>query len=60
MLILMVVSADAVLSAPKEMPRVRSADRAEPDVITNSMGMKLVRIPAGEFMMAQRKIDTPR
>ena len=51
MLILMVVSADAVLSAPKETPRVTSVDRAEPDVITNSMGMKLVRIPAGEFMM---------
>ena len=48
---LMVVSAAAVLSAPKETPRVTSADRAEPDVITNSMGMKLVRIPAGEFMM---------
>ncbi len=28
-----------------------SADRAEPDVITNSIGMKFVRIPAGEFMM---------
>ena len=51
MLMLMVVSAATVLSAPKETPRVTSADRAEPDVITNSMGMKLVRIPAGEFMM---------
>ena len=51
MLILMVVSAAAVRSAPKETPRVTSVDRAEPDVITNSMGMKLVRIPAGEFMM---------
>ena len=28
-----------------------SADKAEPDVITNSIGMKLVRTPAGEFMM---------
>ena len=51
MLIPMVVSAAAVLSAPKETPRVTSVDRAEPDVITNSIGTKLVRIPAGEFMM---------
>ena len=47
MLMLVVASAAAVLSAPK----VTSADGAELEVITNSMGMKLVRIPAGEFMM---------
>jgi len=48
---LMVVSAAVALSAPKEKPESASADRAEPDVITNSIGTKLVRIPAGEFMM---------
>lgn len=37
--------------AAREKPELKSSDRAEPDVITNSMGMKLVRIPAGEFMM---------
>jgi formylglycine-generating enzyme required for sulfatase activity len=45
----MVVNAAALLSAPKEKSGSTSADRA--DVITNSIGMKLVRIPAGEFMM---------
>jgi sulfatase modifying factor 1 len=59
MLMLVVASAAAVLSAPKETPKVTSADRAEPEVITNSMGMKLVRIPAGEFMMgAEEDRDT--
>ena len=48
-LMLMVVNAAALLSAPKEKSGSTSADRA--DVITNSIGMKLVRIPAGEFMM---------
>ena len=50
-LMLMAVSASVVLSAPKEKSGFTSADRAERDVITNSIGMKLVRIPAGEFMM---------
>ena len=59
MLMLVVASAAAVLSAPKETPKVTSADRAEPEVITNSMSMKLVRIPAGEFMMgAEEDRDT--
>jgi sulfatase modifying factor 1 len=48
-LMLMVVNAAALLSAPKEKSGSTSADRA--DVITNSIGMKLVRIPEGEFMM---------
>lgn len=38
-------TATGVLSSPKERP----ADRA--DVITNSIGIKLVRIPAGDFVM---------
>src|SRR6266550_7674444 len=50
-LVLMVVSTVAVLSSPKEKSKSASADQAEPEVITNSIGMKLVRIPAGEFMM---------
>ena len=50
-LVLMVVSTAAVLSSPKEKSKSASADQAEPDVVTNSIGMKLVRIPAGEFMM---------
>ena len=50
-LMLMVVSATVVLSSPKEKSESASADQAEPDAITNSIGMKLVRIPAGEFMM---------
>jgi len=50
-LVLMVVSTAAVLSSPEEKSKSASADQAEPDVITNSIGMKLVRIPAGEFMM---------
>ena len=50
-LMLMVASAAAALSAPKEAPKVASRDQVEPDAITNSVGMKLVRIPAGEFMM---------
>jgi len=50
MLLLIVVSAAVVLSAPKEDPKSGSADQAEPGVITNSIGMGLVRIPAGEFM----------
>lgn len=50
-LMLMVVSAAVALSAPKEEPKFASADQAEPDAITNSIGIKLVRIPAGEFMM---------
>jgi sulfatase modifying factor 1 len=50
-LMLIVVSVAVVLSAPKEKSTSASTDRAEPEVITNSMGMKLVRIPAGEFMM---------
>ena len=48
-LMLMVIGATVVLSSPKE--KSASADRGEPDVITNSIGMKLVRIPAGEFMI---------
>jgi sulfatase modifying factor 1 len=51
MVMLVIASAAAVLSAPNETPKVTSADRAEPEVITNSIGMKVVRIPAGEFMM---------
>jgi sulfatase modifying factor 1 len=50
-LMLMVVSTAVALSAPKEKPESASTGRAEPEVITNSIGMKLVRIPAGEFMM---------
>jgi sulfatase modifying factor 1 len=50
-LVLMVVGTVAVLSSPKEKSKSASADQAEPDVITNSIDMKLVRIPAGEFMM---------
>jgi formylglycine-generating enzyme required for sulfatase activity len=50
MLMLMVVSAAVGLSSPKEKSDT-STGRAEPDVITNSIGMKLVRIPMGEFMM---------
>src|SRR6476659_1873611 len=50
-LMLMVISATVVLSSPKEKSESASADQAEPDAITNSIGMKLVRIPAGEFMM---------
>jgi formylglycine-generating enzyme required for sulfatase activity len=50
-LVLMVVSTAAVLSSPKEKSKSASADQLGPDVITNSIGMKLVRIPAGEFMM---------
>jgi sulfatase modifying factor 1 len=37
--------------AAKEKDMVKSSDQPKPDVITNSIGMKLVRIPAGEFMM---------
>jgi formylglycine-generating enzyme len=50
-LVLMVVSTAAVLSSPKEKSKSAWADQAEPDVVTNSIGMKLVRVPAGEFMM---------
>ena len=50
-LMLMAVSTAVVLSSPKEKSGFTSADRAQPDVITNSIGIKLVRIPAGEFMM---------
>src|SRR5258707_4807571 len=44
-LILMVISATVVLSSPKEKSESALADQAEPDAITNSIGMKLVRIP---------------
>jgi len=50
-LMLMVISATVVLSSPKEKSESALADQAELDAITNSIGMKLVRIPAGEFMM---------
>jgi formylglycine-generating enzyme len=50
-LVVMLVSTATVLSSPKEKPKSASADQAEPDVVANSIGMKLVQIPAGEFMM---------
>ena len=50
-LMLMVVNAAIVSSSPKEESKSGAADRAVPDVITNSIGMKRVRIPAGDFMM---------
>ena len=50
-LTLMALSGAVVLSAAKEESQFTSGDQAEPDVITNSIGIKLVRIPAGEFMM---------
>jgi len=34
----------------------RAAEEAKPKVITNSIGMKLVLIPAGEFMMGSREL----
>ena len=37
--------------AAKGKAAFKSPDQAEPDVIMNSIGMKFVRIPAGEFMM---------
>jgi len=49
--VLIAVSAAVGLSSPENKSRSTSGDRTEPDVITNSIGMKLVRIPAGEFMM---------
>ncbi len=58
-LMLMAVSAAAVvLSSPKGKSEVASVDQAEPDVVTNSSGMKLVRIPAGEFMMGAEEDRT--
>ena len=51
MLMLMAVSVAVLLSWTKEESRSESADQAELDVITNSIGIKLVSIPAGEFMM---------
>jgi len=49
-LILVTVNALAAAScAHRERPRFASVDRA--DVLTNSIGMKLVLIPAGEFLM---------
>jgi sulfatase modifying factor 1 len=57
-LMLMAVSAAVVLSSPKGKSEVASVDQAEPDVITNSIGMKLVRIPAGEFMMGAEEDRT--
>ena len=50
-LVLIAVSAAVGLSSPENKSRSTSGDRTEPDVITNSIGVKLVRIPAGEFMM---------
>ena len=50
-LMLMVITATVVLSSPKEKSESALADRAEPDAITNSIGMKLVLIPAGDFLM---------
>jgi len=50
-LTLIALSGAVVLSAAKEKSQFTSGDQAEPDVITNSIGIKLVRIPAGEFMM---------
>jgi len=47
MLLLIVVSAAVVLSAPKEDPKSGSADQAEPGVITNSIGMGLRADPCG-------------
>ena len=47
MLMLVLVSAAAVLSAPKETLKVTSADRAEPDVITNSLGIEVRADPCG-------------
>ena len=58
MLMLVVASAAAVLSAPKETSKVTSGDQVEPDAVTNSIGMKLVRIPAGEFMMGAENRDS--
>lgn len=51
--------ADRSLPAPEaevdqaglEKPAVRAKNEASLDVVTNSVGMKLVRIPAGEFTM---------
>lgn len=40
-----------VETSPTGEPSMKSSDSVEPEVITNSLGMKLVRIPAGEFMM---------
>jgi formylglycine-generating enzyme required for sulfatase activity len=45
--------------SPPPPPRVPAESGEPPQQITNSIGMKLVLIPAGEFLMGSAKADDP-
>src|SRR5262249_47320604 len=48
----LLLSAALALAVPTALPPVRAQDAARaPRVLTNSIGVKLARIPAGEFLM---------